>query len=179
MNEIIPKKNEHILEKSERWVFGILVVSSKRFPGRRMNAVTGKEGKCDHLLWHFAPPFCLTRPTNHPVINKSSPLSRPQFPQMLSDKVGLDKSCSNILEFCFTLLSQSNYSINSSLQWNCNPSSSVALVVKNPPASAGKRKRLRFDPWVGKISWSRAWQSTPVFLLGESREQRSLTGYSP
>ena len=28
--------------------------------------------------------------------------------------------------------------------------------------------RLGFDPWVGKIPWRRAWQLTPVFLLGES-----------
>ena len=27
---------------------------------------------------------------------------------------------------------------------------------------------LGFDLWVGKISWRRAWQSTPVFLLRES-----------
>ena len=26
----------------------------------------------------------------------------------------------------------------------------------------------RFDPWVGKIPWSRAWQPTPVFLPRES-----------
>ena len=37
----------------------------------------------------------------------------------------------------------------------------------------------RFDPWVGKIPWRRAWQSTPVFLPGESHEERSLAGYSP
>ena len=30
-----------------------------------------------------------------------------------------------------------------------------------------------------KIPWSRAWQSTPVFLPGESHRQRSLAGYSP
>ena len=36
-----------------------------------------------------------------------------------------------------------------------------------------------FDPWVRKISWRRAWQPTPVFLPGESHEQRSLGGYSP
>ena len=29
-------------------------------------------------------------------------------------------------------------------------------------------KRLRFDPWVGKIPGKRAWQPTPVFLPGES-----------
>ena len=40
-------------------------------------------------------------------------------------------------------------------------------------------KRLRFDPWVGKIPWRRPWQPTPVFLSGESHGQRSLAGYSP
>ena len=42
--------------------------------------------------------------------------------------------------------------------------SQVALMVKNPPAS-GRHKRLGFDPWVGKILWRRAWQSTPVSWL--------------
>ena len=41
-------------------------------------------------------------------------------------------------------------------------------MVKNLPAGAGRHKRLRFDPWVGKIPWGRAWQHTPVFLPGES-----------
>ena len=58
--------------------------------------------------------------------------------------------------------------------------SQVALVVKNPPANARDRhKRLRVDPWVGKIPWKRAWQSTPVFFSGESHGQRSLANYSP
>ena len=39
--------------------------------------------------------------------------------------------------------------------------------------------RLRFDPWVGKISWSRKWQSVSVFLPGKFHGQRSLKGYSP
>ena len=39
-------------------------------------------------------------------------------------------------------------------------------------------KRHRFDPWVGKISWRRKWQPTPVVLPGESHEQRSLVSYS-
>ena len=36
-----------------------------------------------------------------------------------------------------------------------------------------------FDLWVGKITWRRKWQPTPVFLPGRSYEQRSLAGYSP
>ena len=37
----------------------------------------------------------------------------------------------------------------------------VALVVKNPPANAGRLKRCGFNPWAGKIPWSRKWQPTP------------------
>ena len=36
-----------------------------------------------------------------------------------------------------------------------------------------------FDPWVGKSSWRRKWQPTPIFLPGKSHGQRSLVGYSP
>ena len=57
--------------------------------------------------------------------------------------------------------------------------SQVVLVVKNPPAKAGRRKRHRLDPWVGKIPWRRAQQPTPIFLPGESQGQRSLVGFSP
>ena len=51
----------------------------------------------------------------------------------------------------------------------------VALV-KNLPR---RHKRCGLDPWVRKIPWRRAWQSTPVFLPGESHGQRSLVGYNP
>jgi len=40
-------------------------------------------------------------------------------------------------------------------------------------------QRCRFDPWVRKIQWRRAWQPTPIFLPGEPHGQRSLVGYSP
>ena len=36
-----------------------------------------------------------------------------------------------------------------------------------------------FDPWVKEVPWKRTWQSTQVFLPGESHGQRSLAGYSP
>ena len=57
--------------------------------------------------------------------------------------------------------------------------SQLALVVKNSPANAGDAGRREFNPWVRKIPWRRSWQPTPVFLPGESREQRGLVGYSP
>ena len=40
-------------------------------------------------------------------------------------------------------------------------------------------RRWGFDPWVGKIPWSRKWQPTPVFVSGKFRRQRSLVVYSP
>ena len=42
-----------------------------------------------------------------------------------------------------------------------------------------RRKRCGFNPRVGKMPWSGKWQSTPVFLAGESHGQRSPVGYSP
>ena len=49
---------------------------------------------------------------------------------------------------------------------------------KEPTCQCRRHKRCRFDPWVGTISWRRAWQPTPVFLPGESHGQRTLAGYS-
>ena len=54
----------------------------------------------------------------------------------------------------------------------------VVIALKNLLANAGDVRR-RFDPWIGKIPWRRAWQATPVFLPGESHGQRRLAGYSP
>ena len=50
-----------------------------------------------------------------------------------------------------------------------------AQPIKNPPAMW----ETGFNPWVGKIPWSWAWQPTPVFLSRESHGQRRLAGYSP
>ena len=40
-------------------------------------------------------------------------------------------------------------------------------------------RRCRFDPWARKILWRSEGLPTPVFLLGEFHEQRSLEGCSP
>ena len=40
-------------------------------------------------------------------------------------------------------------------------------------------RRHGFDPWVREILRRRAWQSSPLFLSGESHGQRSLEGYRP
>ena len=50
-------------------------------------------------------------------------------------------------------------------------------LIKNPPC---RRCKIHgFHPWVGKTSWWRAWQPTPVFLPGKFHGQRSLVGYGP
>ena len=54
-----------------------------------------------------------------------------------------------------------------------------AALHKEPACQCRGRKRLGFDPWGGKISWSGKRQPTPVFLPGESHGWRSLAGYSP
>ena len=53
----------------------------------------------------------------------------------------------------------------------CVYTSQVALVVKTLPVNARRHKRLRFDPWIGKIPWRRAWKPTPEFLPGESMDR--------
>ena len=50
---------------------------------------------------------------------------------------------------------------------------------KEPACQCRRHNRCRLDPWVRKIPWRRAWQTTPVFFPGESHEQRDLVGYSP
>ena len=45
---------------------------------------------------------------------------------------------------------------------------------KEPACQCRRHKRHRFDPWVQKIAWKKAWQPTPVFLPGEHHGQRNL-----
>ena len=56
----------------------------------------------------------------------------------------------------------------------------IGCISSKAPACQCRRwKGCRFDPWVRKIPWRKAWQPIPVFLPGESHGQRSLVGYSP
>ena len=48
------------------------------------------------------------------------------------------------------------------------------LSSSSKKESACRCRRWGFDPWARKIPWRRKWQPTPVFLPGESHEQRSL-----
>ena len=49
---------------------------------------------------------------------------------------------------------------------------------KKSACQCKKRKRHRFDPWLGKVPWSRKRQHTLVFLPGKFHGQRSLSGCS-
>ena len=51
----------------------------------------------------------------------------------------------------------------------------MAQTVKNLPA----KQETQVWYLVGKTTWRKKWQPTPVFLLGELHGQRSLAGYSP
>ena len=55
----------------------------------------------------------------------------------------------------------------------------LSFKIKLKKKFACQYRRHRDDPWVGKISWSRKWQLTLVFLMGKFYGQRSLAGYSP
>ena len=53
---------------------------------------------------------------------------------------------------------------------NSNNQVPVYMYIGLPGGLSGKEsacqcRRCRFDPWVGKIPWSRKWQPMPVFLL--------------
>ena len=50
---------------------------------------------------------------------------------------------------------------------------------KESTHNAGDGKRCGFDPWVGKIPWSRKQQLTLILGTGKFHGQRSLAGYSP
>ena len=71
------------------------------------------------------------------------------------------------------------------LAWNTMASGFIPGIHGFPDdGSADKkptcqRRRCRFDTWVGKIPWRRAWQHTLVFLPGKSHGQKSLVDYSP
>ena len=52
------------------------------------------------------------------------------------------------------------------------------LSGKESACQSRRCKRHGFDPSVGKITWSRKWQPTPVLLPGKFHGQRSLVGYS-
>ena len=60
----------------------------------------------------------------------------------------------------------------------------IIFAIRLPRWLSGKEsacpcRRCKFNPWVGKIPWSRNGQPAPVFLPGKFHRPRSPVGYSP
>ena len=76
----------------------------------------------------------------------------------------------------YTCVDCQHFYLRKPLTWLCSncrfPGDSV---VKNLPAMW----KIGFNPLVRKFPPRRKWQPTPEFLLGKSRRQRSVAGYSP
>ena len=54
----------------------------------------------------------------------------------------------------------------------------ISLVVQTVK-TLSTMQETGFNLWVGKITWRRGWEPTPVFLPGEFHRQGSLAGCSP
>ena len=55
----------------------------------------------------------------------------------------------------------------------------IFLCTYSGKESTCQCRKLRFDPWVGKIPWRRKWLPIAVFLPGKSHGQGSLAGCNP
>ena len=55
------------------------------------------------------------------------------------------------------------------------------VILKEPACQCRRHKRCGFEPWVGKVSWRRKWQPTPVFRSDQIRSvaQSCLTLCDP
>ena len=109
-------------------------------------------------------------------ITDSVDVSLSELPELVMDREvwravihGVTKSRTQLSDFHF------HCSLEPEHRNDYDDGSQVALMVKDPPANAGDM-RHRFNPWVRKIPWRKAWQPTPVFLPGKSHGQRRLAG---
>ena len=100
-------------------------------------------GFCHTLTWISHGFICISHP--------NTPSHLPLYPAVavLCSQESL-QTCPNIIPAWLSLLHEDQ----------------VVLMVKNPPANVEDMIH-RFDPWVGKMPWRRAWQPTPVFLPRE------------
>ena len=114
---------------------------------------------------------------------------------LISSSSAFSKTSLNIQKFMVHILLKpglKNFEHYFTSMWdecNCVVQSLKALYkVWGFPGGAGGKEstcqcrrcqRHRFDPWVRKIPWRRAWKPTPVFLPGESHGRSRLAGYSP
>ena len=103
----------------------------------------------------------------------------PFQPVLLSGYLILLQLCHLHNYICVALIIPSLYQIEHSMG-NLYQNMDIDLLqYKESTCQCRRHKRCGCDTWVGKISWRRKQQPTPVFLSGEFHEQGSLVGYSP
>ena len=101
---------------------------------------------------------------------------------------GLCETSFLALLMCYRISILKNQKQRTQYFHGCHPSilsSSIVLLpliaMGFPGGSDGKTicqqcRKPRSYPWVGKISWWRKWQPTPVFLPEKSHRQKNLAG---
>ena len=82
--------------------------------------------------------------------------------------------CLRIRKYCWFFIFLICSCEISFILWSIRPSL-VSQLVNNPPAV----QETGFNPWVGKVPWTREWLPTPAFWPGEFHGQKSLSGYRP
>ena len=124
---------------------------------------------------------------NEMQLNKTQSFSKSINSHIVSMKlffithIFIDSSFASILYTFFFLFILPSFSHTLPYFWAqlfilCFP---VGTRGKESTCQYRRHKRHSFNPWEGKILWSRKWQHTPVFLPGKFYEQRILMGYRP
>ena len=89
------------------------------------------------------------------------------------------------LFYCYVFYFKKYFWTIFKVYWICYNIASVLVLIfwqgiwdlsggasgKEPTSQCRRHLILGFDPWVRKIPWRRAWQSTPVFLPGKSLDR--------
>ena len=129
--------------------------------------------------------------TSYTAVHQAPPslgFSRQEHWSVLPFPSPMRESESEVAQSCPTLRDPMDCSLPSSSMGFSRQEYWSGLPLPSPPGGASgkefacvcrRRKRRRFNPWVGKIPWRKEWQPTPVLLPGEFQRQRSLAGYSP
>ena len=141
------------------------------------------------LVLHYPPPDCMAclflfwNPWSGEVLGSCSGITLP-----LTFTLPSCFSLSSAIDWLGDLRQVSNWSVSHFFSSE-NGDNCDALFMElglrrwhSSKESAGqcrRHKRRRFDPWVGKIPWSRKRQLAPVFLPRKFHAQRSLVSYSP
>ena len=133
--------------------------------------------QCQPRTWLLVASETFPFPNALPRAFYLDPLSFiPKFPAVLSPLCFLTRLCFPATLEHHILFSSSSKHLSLHHIWHGLPSQPSG---KESTCQCRGHRRWNLSPWVGKIPWRMKWQPTAVFLLGPSRGQRSLLGYSP